>query len=193
MDTKETDIFGENLSDACTCWVCFEIFQDPTTLPCSHSMCRECLMKAYRLNPSCPFCRRPFSPPFPPVNQDLKQLVDEHKKSVRSKPSEQKVPLLMLPDEMLIEIFSHLREKEIGRIAQVCKHLNRITDNGWLWRLLCTESFPFLVVVRILHAHPLVLPNIFGCFGFFIRSPIRCVRRTSQRKIGRIAIVFVIE
>jgi len=146
MDTKETDIFGENLSDACTCWVCFEIFQDPTTLPCSHSMCRECLMKAYLQNPSCPFCRRPFSPPFPPVNQDLKQLVDEHKKSVRSKPSEQKVPLLMLPDEMLIEIFSHLREKEIGRIAQVCKHLNRITDNGWLWRLLCTESFPFLVV-----------------------------------------------
>jgi hypothetical protein len=40
MDTHEIDIFGDNPEDVCTCWVCFELFKDPTTLPCSHSMCR---------------------------------------------------------------------------------------------------------------------------------------------------------
>lgn len=32
-------IFGE-LEDQCTCWLCFELFKEPVTLPCSHSFCK---------------------------------------------------------------------------------------------------------------------------------------------------------
>ena len=49
------------MSEDLECAVCFNLLNDPITLPsCKHTFCRLCLLKATRLSPdgrSCPLCR----------------------------------------------------------------------------------------------------------------------------------------
>ncbi|XP_019948596.2 tripartite motif containing 35-28 isoform X1 [Paralichthys olivaceus] len=40
-----------------TCPVCQDIFRDPVLLPCTHSLCRECLQCSLQVRRSCPLCR----------------------------------------------------------------------------------------------------------------------------------------
>ena len=40
-----------------TCPVCKDIFRDPVLLPCSHSLCRECLQGCLQVKRGCPLCR----------------------------------------------------------------------------------------------------------------------------------------
>ncbi|NXE00622.1 RN168 ligase, partial [Chaetorhynchus papuensis] len=50
-----------SLSD-CFCQICMEIFVEPVTLPCSHTLCNSCFqMTVEKASLSCPFCRRRVS------------------------------------------------------------------------------------------------------------------------------------
>ncbi|XP_060936595.1 tripartite motif containing 35-28 [Limanda limanda] len=40
-----------------TCPVCMDIFQDPVLLPCTHSLCRKCLLGCLQGKRGCPMCR----------------------------------------------------------------------------------------------------------------------------------------
>ncbi|NWV21922.1 RN168 ligase, partial [Origma solitaria] len=50
-----------SLSD-CVCQICMEIFVEPVTLPCSHTLCNSCFqMTVEKACLCCPFCRRRVS------------------------------------------------------------------------------------------------------------------------------------
>ncbi len=109
LEKMEIDdsILGE-LEDQVTCWVCFEVFDEPVTLHCGHSFCKvwptsstlhlecrkyeisddlqnldvlqECCIKMYKKNPLCAFCRREFGLPLPGVNERLVALAAQYKR-----------------------------------------------------------------------------------------------------------------
>jgi len=152
MASKEASVFGE-LEDQCSCWVCFEIFIDPITLPCSHTICKECALKVHKKNPSCPFCRRAFELPLPQINQEIVNLIAlflskkdskvEEMKDVRIK---QTSIFFELPPEIFLEILAFLPAKDVGKITRVCRDFKRVADDGWIWRSLCQSQFPFCSV-----------------------------------------------
>ncbi|XP_042261427.1 zinc-binding protein A33-like [Thunnus maccoyii] len=63
--------------DLC-CPVCQDIFKDPVVLSCSHSFCKDCLMKWWRGKQirECPCCKRKSSRSDPPRNLALKNLCE---------------------------------------------------------------------------------------------------------------------
>eukprot|EP01116_Phalansterium_solitarium_P006607 TRINITY_DN18930_c0_g1_i1.p1 TRINITY_DN18930_c0_g1~~TRINITY_DN18930_c0_g1_i1.p1 ORF type:complete len:504 (+),score=22.01 TRINITY_DN18930_c0_g1_i1:175-1686(+) len=142
----DASLFGD-LEDQCTCWVCFELFKEPTTLNCGHSFCKSCANAIVQKNPICPFCRRAFEPPLPDVNQDLVQLVStlQLAKDAEGPPyfQPQESWLLQLPDEALVELLSYLPAKSLCRTSAVCRQLHSVADDAWLWRPLCQSTFPF--------------------------------------------------
>uniref|UniRef100_A0A8D0BG89 RING-type E3 ubiquitin transferase n=1 Tax=Salvator merianae TaxID=96440 RepID=A0A8D0BG89_SALMN len=50
-----------SLSD-CHCNICMEIFLEPVTLPCHHTLCNSCFQSTVeKASLCCPFCRRRVS------------------------------------------------------------------------------------------------------------------------------------
>ncbi|XP_059543482.1 E3 ubiquitin-protein ligase RNF168 [Myotis daubentonii] len=46
----------------CQCGICMEIFMEPVTLPCNHTLCNACFQSTVeKANLCCPFCRRRVS------------------------------------------------------------------------------------------------------------------------------------
>ncbi|XP_062391132.1 E3 ubiquitin-protein ligase TRIM35-like [Sardina pilchardus] len=60
------------------CPVCCDIYTDPVVLSCSHSVCKACLQKFWKIKGSreCPVCRRKSSKDFPPPNLALRNLCE---------------------------------------------------------------------------------------------------------------------
>jgi len=113
----------------------------------------ECASKVYKKNPCCPFCRRPFELPLPPVNKEIVQLVVDYVKSqeVKNERMEESAPpqesdFFQLPDEVLIDILSFLPPRDIGKSSRVCRDFQRLADDSWLWRDICQNLFPFCSV-----------------------------------------------
>ena len=48
--------FNEFLGEL-SCVICLEPLADPVTLACSHSFCRECILRALSVAPVCPLCK----------------------------------------------------------------------------------------------------------------------------------------
>ncbi|KAG8445229.1 hypothetical protein GDO86_010129 [Hymenochirus boettgeri] len=85
----------ENFEDELTCSVCYNIFNDPRILPCSHTFCRNCLenvvnsSRHYSWRTSlaqikCPSCRSTADLPLSgilslPINFALKSIVEKYK------------------------------------------------------------------------------------------------------------------
>ncbi|KAL5238691.1 hypothetical protein ACI65C_006101, partial [Semiaphis heraclei] len=59
-----------------TCSICFEIFEKPSELKCSHVFCFKCIKHWMRNNKSCPMCRRITIDP-PVVCIMLEKLISE--------------------------------------------------------------------------------------------------------------------
>lgn len=48
--------------DDCLCQICMEIFVEPVTLPCNHTICNSCFqLTVENASLCCPFCRRRVS------------------------------------------------------------------------------------------------------------------------------------
>ena len=56
-----------------TCGICYELFVDPTTLNCGHSVCRHCLAQWWNSSKqtNCPLCRNVWQG-YPKVNVTLR-------------------------------------------------------------------------------------------------------------------------
>jgi len=70
--------FDDDPEERYTCWICFELFKGPITLPCGHSYCRKCLVEIVNKCPLCSFCRRDITIPIPSVNATLESQVLEY-------------------------------------------------------------------------------------------------------------------
>ncbi len=70
------------LEEDFTCLICCDIFTDPVTLKCSHSLCEECLLRFWRTQdvPQCPVCRKKCSHDEPTKSLAFKALCESFKK-----------------------------------------------------------------------------------------------------------------
>ncbi|KAE8604057.1 hypothetical protein XENTR_v10014560 [Xenopus tropicalis] len=114
----------DNFEDELTCSVCYNIFDDPRILPCSHTFCRNCLEKVIHSSGSglwrtsaawlkCPSCRNTSELTMSgtlalPINFALKSIVEKYKSENHFKaatcPEHNKQPLNLfcLRDRKLI-------------------------------------------------------------------------------------------
>ncbi|NXO12763.1 TRI59 protein, partial [Oriolus oriolus] len=80
----------ERLEEELTCAICYEIFEEPRVLPCSHTFCRECLQDLLQPSAefpggsclSCPSCRALVQVPAAgpealPINFALKAVIEK--------------------------------------------------------------------------------------------------------------------
>mmetsp|Transcript_26063 Transcript_26063/g.92974 ORF Transcript_26063/g.92974 Transcript_26063/m.92974 type:complete len:341 (+) Transcript_26063:298-1320(+) len=64
--------------DLAECGVCVGLLFEPTTAPCGHSFCRQCLLRSLRHSPRCPTCRAYVGGGGAhAVNYALRQLVQQ--------------------------------------------------------------------------------------------------------------------
>ncbi|XP_058629437.1 zinc-binding protein A33 [Onychostoma macrolepis] len=70
------------LEEDFTCLICCDIFTDPVTLKCSHSLCEECLQRFWRTQdvPQCPVCRKKCSQDEPTKSLAFRALCESFKK-----------------------------------------------------------------------------------------------------------------
>lgn len=54
-----------------TCPVCKEVFRNPSLLPCTHSLCGQCLQASLQFTRTCPVCRTKFKKEQVIFNRDL--------------------------------------------------------------------------------------------------------------------------
>ncbi|KAI2665636.1 Zinc-binding protein A33 [Labeo rohita] len=64
-----------------TCLICRDIFTDPVTLKCSHSLCEECLQRFWTTRdvPQCPVCRKECSHDEPTKSLAFRALCESFK------------------------------------------------------------------------------------------------------------------
>ncbi|KAK9967265.1 hypothetical protein ABG768_001672 [Culter alburnus] len=69
------------LEEDLTCLICCDIFTDPVTLKCSHSLCSECLQHFWTTQevPQCPVCRKECSHDEPTKSLAFKALCESFK------------------------------------------------------------------------------------------------------------------
>uniref|UniRef100_A0A0G4H1L0 RING-type E3 ubiquitin transferase n=1 Tax=Chromera velia CCMP2878 TaxID=1169474 RepID=A0A0G4H1L0_9ALVE len=59
------------------CAICLGTWEDPVTVPCGHSFCKECISSLIAVGrPACPRCREPVPSEVPNVNVDLKEAME---------------------------------------------------------------------------------------------------------------------
>ncbi|KAK9975531.1 hypothetical protein ABG768_020785 [Culter alburnus] len=69
------------LEEDLTCLICCDVFTDPVTLKCSHSLCSECLQHFWTTQevPQCPVCRKECSHDEPTKSLAFKALCESFK------------------------------------------------------------------------------------------------------------------
>jgi hypothetical protein len=72
----------DDVNEATTCGMCFEIYEDPRNLPCGESACHDCIVNSIENNPSkqfeCSFCDKIHKPAKKqgfPKNRDSAKLI----------------------------------------------------------------------------------------------------------------------
>ncbi|XP_016110198.1 zinc-binding protein A33-like isoform X1 [Sinocyclocheilus grahami] len=70
------------LEEDLTCLICCDVFTDPVTLKCSHSLCEKCLQRFWTTQdvPQCPVCRKECSHDEPTKSLAFRALCESFKK-----------------------------------------------------------------------------------------------------------------
>ncbi|XP_026111651.1 E3 ubiquitin-protein ligase TRIM39-like [Carassius auratus] len=70
------------LEEDLTCIICCDVFTDPVTLKCSHSLCEKCLQRFWTTQdvPRCPVCRKECSHDEPTKSLAFRALCETFKK-----------------------------------------------------------------------------------------------------------------
>lgn len=158
--STENNNDASSMEQACTCWICFELFEEPITLSCGHTLCRNCLTNVFKKDPQCPFCRRPFGLPFPCVNETIEALVAKYKSAKESthmdvekaspawdeSVSGPQPPLFRLPDAVLNRIFIECGPSDVVTLSMTSKYLYEKTQSPFVWREFCRSRWPFVTI-----------------------------------------------
>ncbi|XP_036401197.1 zinc-binding protein A33-like [Megalops cyprinoides] len=111
---------GSFIEEELYCSVCFDTFNDPVVLKCSHSFCRVCLQQCWKEKNSqeCPICKRKSSVEDPPANLVLRNVVEAFlKQKTESEAPEKSDNICSLHGEKLL-IFC---EEDQSAVCVVCQ------------------------------------------------------------------------
>ncbi|XP_016307612.1 zinc-binding protein A33-like [Sinocyclocheilus anshuiensis] len=108
------------LEEDFTCLICCDVFTDPVTLKCSHSLCEECLQRFWTTQdvPQCPVCRKECSHDEPTKSLAFRALCESFKKRKPSAVSgdvcpehEEKFKLFCFVDKLPICVVCYTSKK----------------------------------------------------------------------------------
>ncbi|XP_036303804.1 E3 ubiquitin-protein ligase RNF168 isoform X2 [Pipistrellus kuhlii] len=141
----------------CQCGICMEIFMEPVTLPCNHTLCNACFQSTVeKANLCCPFCRRRVSSwtryhtrRNSLINKELWEIIQKHypkecKLRVSGQELEetvddyQPVHLLSKPGELRREYEEEISKVEAERRASE-EEENKASEE-YIQRLLAEEE-----------------------------------------------------
>uniref|UniRef100_A0A665VJH6 Tripartite motif containing 35-12 n=1 Tax=Echeneis naucrates TaxID=173247 RepID=A0A665VJH6_ECHNA len=94
---------SSSLENDLSCPICHEIFRDPVVLACSHSFCKDCLLRWWKgkQQRECPCCKKISPVSDPPRNLALKNLCEAFLQRRDQKPSEGSESVCSLHSEKL--------------------------------------------------------------------------------------------
>ncbi|XP_039663685.1 nuclear factor 7, brain-like [Perca fluviatilis] len=99
---------ASKLEEDLRCPICHDIFRRPVFLSCTHSFCRDCLLRWWRQKQAreCPVCKKIYLNLNPPLNRVLKNLCeafllerDQRASEARCSPHSKKLKLFCLDHE----------------------------------------------------------------------------------------------
>nr|XP_033798112.1 F-box only protein 31 isoform X2 [Geotrypetes seraphini] len=85
-------------------------------------------------------CRRRREPPQPGQPEAEPDEEEEEAERIEAPPAPRR-SLLLLPPELLVEIFASLPGSELPNLAQVCKKFRQILGTDTIWRRRCQEEY----------------------------------------------------
>lgn len=161
-DVDMSDDASAALQQDLSCPVCKSIFQDPMLLPCTHSLCRECLQRSWQFNKKCPVCRNEFTEDQAVANRVLKNTCETFVKQTNwkflQKPSEFSCNLHFKPLELYCE-------KDEEPVCVDCATLHSthrllsLKDGVPLCKVQVPQMLQNIELLRSLSLNTLILPT----------------------------------
>ncbi|XP_073706882.1 tripartite motif containing 35-30 [Garra rufa] len=108
------------------CPICCDIFRDPILLPCSHSICNNCIKTFWNRRGilECPICRNVSSNPNPPINIVLRNMCDLMREETTQDPPMEMVEFCSLHGEPLDFFCAEDQEVVCGKCRTGKPHKN---------------------------------------------------------------------
>ncbi|XP_059211198.1 E3 ubiquitin-protein ligase TRIM39-like [Centropristis striata] len=116
------------LDDQFNCCICLEILTDPTSIPCGHTFCLDCIEGFWdtKAKPECPLCKDTFSPrPQLRINRGYAEIIrtiiertQEEDGDVGRSPGSRKNSLIQLEAD---EVPSHFCRKHNQPLTKFCR------------------------------------------------------------------------
>ncbi|XP_070781437.1 E3 ubiquitin-protein ligase TRIM35-like [Enoplosus armatus] len=109
------------------CPICYDVYEDPVLLSCSHSLCKGCLRRWWRKKRMlvCPVCKSASGSRHPPRNLALKNLCEAFLLERDQRSSEESEALCSLHSEKL-KLFCLDHEQPV---CLVCRDSEKHTDH----------------------------------------------------------------
>uniref|UniRef100_A0A3B3HSY3 Uncharacterized protein n=1 Tax=Oryzias latipes TaxID=8090 RepID=A0A3B3HSY3_ORYLA len=109
------------------CSICLDLLKDPVTIPCGHSYCMKCLQGLWDAEekvPSCPQCRKTFTPrPVLVINVMLAALVEQLKKTgLQAAPAGLCYENICSRHDEVMKMFCRTDQKSICYLCSVEEH-----------------------------------------------------------------------
>ena len=73
---KFTESEVDTVRSTLECIICYEVFTDPHSLPCTHTFCKACIQESFKNSSCCPMCKRGFVLREARPNPTMKILCD---------------------------------------------------------------------------------------------------------------------
>lgn len=73
---KFTETEVDTVRSTVKCSICYEVFTNPHSLPCTHTFCEACIQESFKNSNYCPICKRGFSLREARPNPTMKTLCD---------------------------------------------------------------------------------------------------------------------
>lgn len=73
---KFTETEVDTVRSLVECSICYEVYRDPHSLPCTHTFCKECIQHSFKHCRACPMCKHDFVLREARYNPTMKTLCD---------------------------------------------------------------------------------------------------------------------
>merc|ERR1712216_927718 len=119
------DADAEEPSPELDCAVCLDLLCEPIQLPCSHTFCRNCLVRVSQRK--CPLCRALHPEDFDPVTAKIDQPLEELVRHTHPEEYAQRVQKAVAERSRMLSFIVGNRHQEIAnpKRSKNGKHLNR--------------------------------------------------------------------
>ncbi|XP_053199118.1 E3 ubiquitin-protein ligase TRIM39-like [Scomber japonicus] len=117
--------------DQLQCSICLDVFNNPTSLPCGHNFCLDCIKQFWvtrRHKPAeCPLCKETFKKrPELRINIDLKDITEQFQRSLKDKPRYKPTPVIPSNKDITCDVCHEIKSTAV-KSCVVCQESYCVT------------------------------------------------------------------